>query len=216
MSVIGENVILERAKSYVRDVGIPVADRPVSPEKPWRWDGKVLASDFEGRTKKPVQMLVHEANHWLISSKRRRKEPDYGLGRGPTSYTAPDEVIVALLNEEERMFEEQVIATYDVLIMQELGLCGDELVAWWLEVWDMYAHRAYVPQLNGAITVWAADGAIENNMDRFDRVLAKLRRLGLMTPERDATLARMLGDVLPHTDRTMAWIKERTTCASGR
>lgn len=201
MSKVQDEKRYGRLLEYVERSGIPTVDRPVSFHAPHRWDGEKLATDFLGvEEKQPKRqfMLLHEVHHWMYAPPRRRRLPDYGLGRGPTSHVTPQKVELAI-SHGSALFEEQVVATLDVIVFSQLGFDSDDIWEWWYEVWNDHASQVWTPD-NGIHAVWTGDGEDE----QLDKALAALRKKKLLTPEHEATLERLLGDLLPHTTKTLA------------
>lgn len=186
-------------QKYVADSGIPLVARPVSFHAPYRWDGEVLASDFEGdfvsKRFGSDFLLLHEVHHWMFCPRYRRCLPDYGLGGGPTSHPTSRRIESVI---HDGTFEEQVVATLDVIVMSQLGFDPDKAWEWWHEVWDDYVDRVWLPD-RGRVVGWQSDQ--EDYL--LDKAIIALRKKKLMTKDHERTLERLLGDMLPHTRNTL-------------
>lgn len=201
MSKQQEEKLTQRVWEYVLASRIPTVARPTSFHAPHRWDGEKLATDFTDATENEIKaefMLLHEVHHWMYCPKKRRSKPDYGLGRGPTSHVTQNAVPMAV-GYSTAIFEEQVVATLDVIVFSELGFDTTDIWEWWYEVWNDHAYEMWTAE-QGRQVGWTGDGEDE----LFDKAIAALRKKKLLTEEHEATLWRLLGDLLPHTRKTLA------------
>ena len=119
-------------------LGIPASgEDPSSRQFNWRegppaWDGKELI--IHGRSDSD---LIHDIAHWICSAKRRRRQPEFGLGPGPDSWSG-DAARTVSMNYADR--EEGMTSLLGIAIESAFDMDFEQTLrghGWFENAWDL-------------------------------------------------------------------------------
>ena len=95
------------AVGLARQLGIRIGAG--SPRHGFGWDGRIMRSGTE------AYVLLHEAAHWLLADKQRRRAFEFGLGPGPETGHCAAALRAMRLKDSAREREEAMASLLGIL-----------------------------------------------------------------------------------------------------